>query len=327
MSLLQIILLLIILTAVSFYCNENGIKMLHAFGQNSSVKIVTITKGSANPEVDITKLTQKQWYDPSPITINVNDTVKWINNDAESHTVTSGIGGGIISTTTTTKVKPDGLFNSGILKPGDSWSFKFNKSGTYNYFCTIHPWMEGIVNVKGESSQIPSYAVDQYGHKINKFPLYGFDKGKKLETGLSWAPLSIKTNEPINFIMDFYKMPQNEPLHLWPYNFILIQNGKEIYRTNGITQLGSSIEKYVFNSAGKLVIKLENRQDPSSFVEYNTIVYKNPNLSSFNNKIYNTKSAPGLLNSLTIIYSIYAVIIGIPLALFVFIILIKKRII
>ena len=31
------------------------------------------------------------------------------------------------------------------LSLGDSYSLKFNESGTYNYFCTIHPWMEGIV--------------------------------------------------------------------------------------------------------------------------------------------------------------------------------------
>ena len=204
MSLLKIVLLFVVVSIVTFYWNQNDFKMLHTFGQNGSFKTVTITKGSANPEVDITKLSQKQWNDPSPITININDTVKWINNDTESHTVTSGIGGGIIGTTTTTKGKPNGLFNSGILKPGDSWSFKFNKSGTFNYFCTIHPWMEGIVNVKSESSQIPSYAVDQNGHKINKFPLYGFDKNKKLETGLSLGTIINKNYRTNQFHYGFF---------------------------------------------------------------------------------------------------------------------------
>ena len=32
-----------------------------------------------------------------------------------------------------------------------------------NYFCTIHPWMEAIVNVKAAPSNIPPYAVDQNG--------------------------------------------------------------------------------------------------------------------------------------------------------------------
>ncbi len=326
---IQIFTASILLSILFFYINNES-KLLVTFAQPSVEKIVTIPKGSANPEVDITKFTQKQWYNPNPITINVNDTVKWINNDTESHTVTSGTGAGIASASTNSKGKPNGLFDSGLFKPGSSWSFKFTKPGSYNYFCTIHPWMEGIVNVKGEVTKIPSYAVNQKGNKIGKFPLYNLTNDKKYEIGISWSPISIKTNEPINFIIDAFKMPQNEPLHLWPYNFILIQNGKEIYRTNGITQLGSSVEKYIFKSPGKVMIKIESSQDPSSFQEYGTIVYNNPN-SAFSNgisNIQNTKSSSfGLINSLTLVYSIYAVIIGIPIALVVFIVLIKKGII
>jgi plastocyanin len=275
------ITILLILFSICYYIlNDN--KLLISFAQSNGEKIITIPKGSANPEVDITKFTAKQWYNPSPITINVNDTVKWINNDTESHTVTSGLGGGMASAATNSKGKPNGLFDSGLFKPGSSYSLKFNKSGTFNYFCTIHPWMEGIVNVNDASvnTKIPTYAVNQNGNKIGKFPLYNLTSDKKIEIGLSWSPMSIKTNEPISFIIDAFKMPENTVLHLWPYNFILIQNGKEIYRTNGHTGMGSSTEKYIFSSPGNLSIKIESSQDPRSVIEYNTIVYKNPNSSS-----------------------------------------------
>ena len=66
-------------------------------------------------------------------------------------------------------------------------------------------------------------------------------------------------------------MPENTLLHLWPYNFILIQNGKEIYKTTGIMQVRSSVERYVFNNPGKTIIKVENAQDPNSFVQYGYI--------------------------------------------------------
>lgn len=128
---------------------------------------------------------------------------------------------------------------------------------------------------------IPPYAVDQFGNKTT-FPLYTLTNDKKIETGLSWNPPSIKTNEPITFLMDFFSNPQNEPLHLWPYNFIIIQNGKEIYRTSGMTQMGSSTESYIFNSPGKTFIKIQSAQDPNSFSQYGTIVYNNPNSSSIN---------------------------------------------
>jgi hypothetical protein len=66
-------------------------------------------------------------------------------------------------------------------------------------------------------------------------------------------------------------------------------------------------------------------------MDYNTIVYKNPNSSESNsiNSPQNTlkSSLFGLVNSLTVVYSVYAVIIGLSVALIVFVILIKKRII
>ncbi len=37
--------------------------------------------------IDITNLTPKQWYDPTEISVDVNDTIIWTNNDTEPHTV------------------------------------------------------------------------------------------------------------------------------------------------------------------------------------------------------------------------------------------------
>lgn len=67
--------------------NANGTKSFN----------VTIPKGSANPQVDITKLGPREWYVPRQITVGVNDTITWTNNDTEAHTVTSGNGAGIES--------------------------------------------------------------------------------------------------------------------------------------------------------------------------------------------------------------------------------------
>ncbi|MFB5647226.1 MAG: plastocyanin/azurin family copper-binding protein, partial [Candidatus Nitrosomaritimum yanchengensis] len=53
------------------------------------------------------------------------------------HTVTSG---NIIE-------GPDGLFDSGLIKAGETFSFKFEKTGEYGYFCMIHPWANGSVTV------------------------------------------------------------------------------------------------------------------------------------------------------------------------------------
>jgi plastocyanin len=34
------------------------------------------------------------------------------------------------------------------LDPFDSYTLTFDESGTYDYFCTLHPWMEGKVIVE-----------------------------------------------------------------------------------------------------------------------------------------------------------------------------------
>ena len=64
-------------------------------------------------------------------------TVTWQNQDNIGHTIQSQDEHG--------KVIP--LFNSGLLKTGDEFSYKFDKPGVYHYFCTIHPWRIGIITV------------------------------------------------------------------------------------------------------------------------------------------------------------------------------------
>jgi len=64
-------------------------------------------------------------------------TVVWQNEDNIGHTVQSQDAQG--------NVIP--LFNSGLLKTGDTFTYKFDKPGVYHYFCTIHPWRIGIVTV------------------------------------------------------------------------------------------------------------------------------------------------------------------------------------
>ena len=76
-------------------------------------------------------------FDPSEIHIIPNSTVTWINNDNVTHTVTSG----------NPQQGADGKFNSGLLKPGKEFSYTFTESGTFNYYCLIHPAMKGVVIV------------------------------------------------------------------------------------------------------------------------------------------------------------------------------------
>ncbi|MDR4489782.1 MAG: plastocyanin/azurin family copper-binding protein [Candidatus Nitrosocosmicus sp.] len=319
--LFSIIIIIIVQSPIDF----GNIQYL-SYGQEGTSSVnhtVTIAKGSANPEVDITNLAPKKWYDPREISIKVNNTIKWINDDTEPHTVTSGIGGGLNSLISNSQGKPNGLFDSGLFGPGKSISMKFNQSGTFPYFCTIHPWMEGVVRVSNPNINIPSYPVDESGNKIDDFPIYNFTDDRKVEVGMSWSPSSIVTNEPIHFIMEFFKFPENTKMHLWPYNFVILQNNSELFRTSGITQVGSSAQTFAFNSTGPTIIKVESADNPSSFVQFGTIVYKNPYKTT--TEFQNVSNSFFLLSPLTLVYLVYAIIIVLPLALVALIILYKKK--
>jgi plastocyanin len=76
-------------------------------------------------------------FQPNSVSIAVNDIVKWTNNDATSHTVTSGTPGA-----------PDGKFDSGNLAPNATVCMQFMAAGMYQYFCNIHPSMTGSVAVQ-----------------------------------------------------------------------------------------------------------------------------------------------------------------------------------
>ncbi len=83
-------------------------------------------------------------FSPSKVEVQAGTTVTWTNNDALPHTVTSTVTDDVDSATS-------GLFDSGTLQTGESFSYTFKKAGDYPYECTIHASMasmHGKVEVK-----------------------------------------------------------------------------------------------------------------------------------------------------------------------------------
>lgn len=76
-------------------------------------------------------------YIPSAIVIDSGNRVTWVNEDSAFHSVTSGFYG-----------EPSELFDSGHLDPYESFTVDFDEKGTYDFFCTLHPWMKGQVIVE-----------------------------------------------------------------------------------------------------------------------------------------------------------------------------------
>ena len=112
-----------------------------AFGQTSSEVDIQAGAGS-NAGAACT--TTHNCFSPNPITVAPGTEVEWKNGDTLSHTVTSG------------KSLDDpnlgSVFDSGMIKKGAEFKFTFANAGTYDYLCSVHPWMTGEVIVAAAST-------------------------------------------------------------------------------------------------------------------------------------------------------------------------------
>lgn len=303
--------------------------------------LITIPKGAANPQVDLTLQNVGNWYVPKKATVSVGETVTWKNQDTEGHTVTSGLGAGIQSVQTNEQGKPDGIFDSGLFQPGDSWSRTFYNPGTYNYFCTIHPWMEGIVVVSPvQDSAIPNYPVDGSGNNNRQetWPVHTYSSDDKYDIDLKWDPVPILTGQTVTFIADFYTMPANVHSQPTPYDFVVIQNGKELDRVYAITEVGLGAHKYEFSRAGPITIRIESvNGDPSSYSEFSTMVYPDPSGAANSGTAAavvgpdgatrvagGTEPVSRIINPVTLVWFTYGIIFSLPAAAAAVIILYKK---
>jgi plastocyanin len=96
----------------------NSVQESTAIPANSTVVKIVANAGSNS-------------FSPNPVEVKVGETVTWINDDSGRHTVTS----------------KDGVFDSGMMGKGQSFSFTFDKAGEYQYSCSPHPNMVGTVVV------------------------------------------------------------------------------------------------------------------------------------------------------------------------------------
>jgi plastocyanin len=70
-------------------------------------------------------------YKPESLYVRAHQTVAFINDDAEAHTVTG----------------PPGSFDSGTMDPQTEWRHPFSHPGVYYYTCSFHPYMRGRIVV------------------------------------------------------------------------------------------------------------------------------------------------------------------------------------
>ena len=103
------------------------------------MSVILVMIPSASAEDHDVSITDDMKFNPEDLTINVEDTVTWTNNDGMGHTATSTDG--------------PASFDSGNIAAGATWSFTFTEAGTYNYKCDYHSSMTGTVIVEADEEE------------------------------------------------------------------------------------------------------------------------------------------------------------------------------
>jgi plastocyanin len=99
---------------------------------NASTAASAASGGSTATSKDVTVDVRNFTFTPGDLTVTVGTKVTWKFDDSTSHTVKAD----------------NGAFTSSALNGGKTYSFTFNSAGTYNYICSIHPYMKGAITVK-----------------------------------------------------------------------------------------------------------------------------------------------------------------------------------
>lgn len=126
-----------------------------AQASDARVTIVNGTQNHCRPNLSC--------YSPFQVNVSVGDTVTWTNQDNRTHTVTTG----------TSNYGPLGIFDSGVIKPGQSFTQFFGTVGKYGYYDKTDMWLSGLVVVSrgfshAELSWVPdSLKVEKQNYTSN----------------------------------------------------------------------------------------------------------------------------------------------------------------
>jgi plastocyanin len=97
--------------------------------------LLAIVAASASASASDTAVTIDNFtFSPATVTVTAGSRVVWTNRDDIPHTVTSA------DEPRAVKSEP--------LDTGDTFTHVFAKRGTFHYFCSLHPHMQGTIVVQ-----------------------------------------------------------------------------------------------------------------------------------------------------------------------------------
>jgi predicted secreted protein with PEFG-CTERM motif len=125
------------------------------------------------------------------------------------------------------------------------------------------------------NDNLPNYML--FTLEVNdktEFPMNAQTRDEKFQVDLSWEPAKIEPNKNTKFIFTIRDGTSGEPLRQSSYDFVILQNNVEIYRTSGNAQVGGNTEDYTFldSQTGPTVIRFENIRGTESSTEFGLVV-------------------------------------------------------
>jgi 3',5'-cyclic-AMP phosphodiesterase len=112
-----------------------GIRRIEVVSDRVAVADTTLASAAPAASAKQSEITIDSYtFHPGVLTIAKGATVVWINRDDDVHTVKSKDG-------------PE-AFNSPALETGSRFGFTFHRAGTYQYICSVHPYMHGVIVVR-----------------------------------------------------------------------------------------------------------------------------------------------------------------------------------
>lgn len=231
---------------------STGSGQMSSGSSGSSGQTVMISKGAGAGQDCVTS---KNCFDPQVLNVSPGGTVTWKNMDTVSHTVTSG---------NPSDNQTGTMFDSSLIKPGDTFSFTFKDAGTYNYFCMVHPWMIGQVVVGQGGSMSGMNTGTSYsengGSSIHLVQMSGMQSGGS-------------GGQTIVEIAAYHSAQMHA------------QAAKDYFDKNVVPLAPSSVSSLVTkadDNLGKLIDAINNKADPQTIM---TIVHMNIHpalISAFN---------------------------------------------
>ena len=106
------------------------------------------------------------------------------------------------------------------------------------------------------------------------FPRSAMTRDEQFQVDLSWDPIEIEPEKNTKFIFTIRDAVTGAPLRLSTYDFVILQNNIEVYRTSGNAEVGGQFEEYTFKESqtGPTVIRFENIRGTDSETEFGLVV-------------------------------------------------------